>query len=70
MSLIISNSQMIDPGFISLCRLSVSRAIKPYAESNRPPEWFHQKNCVQQYYDMMEQLEHQQPKYVLKKKRL
>jgi len=42
--------------------LSVSRAIKPYADSNRPPEWFHQKNCVQQYYDMMEQLEHQQPK--------
>ena len=47
-----------------LCRLSVSRAIKPYADSSRPPEWFHQKNCVLQYYDMMEQLEHQQPKYV------
>jgi len=42
--------------------LSVSRAIKPYAEKNRPPEWFHQKNCVSQYYDMLEQLEQQQPK--------
>ncbi|XP_012937834.1 bromodomain-containing protein 8 isoform X2 [Aplysia californica] len=40
--------------------VSVSRAIKPYADPSRPSEWFHQKNCVQQYYDMMEQLE--QPK--------
>ncbi|KAK3743186.1 hypothetical protein RRG08_064040 [Elysia crispata] len=40
--------------------VSVSRAIKPYADPNRPPEWFHQKNCLLQYYDMMEQLE--QPK--------
>ncbi|CAG5135672.1 unnamed protein product, partial [Candidula unifasciata] len=40
--------------------VSVSRAIKPYAEPSRPPEWFHQKNCLLQYYDLMEQLE--QPK--------
>ncbi|CAL1547532.1 unnamed protein product [Lymnaea stagnalis] len=40
--------------------VSVSRAIKPYADLNRPPDWFHQKNCLLQYYDMLEQLE--QPK--------
>uniref|UniRef100_A0A2C9MAS3 Bromo domain-containing protein n=1 Tax=Biomphalaria glabrata TaxID=6526 RepID=A0A2C9MAS3_BIOGL len=40
--------------------VSVSRTIKPYADPNRPPDWFHQKNCLLQYYDMMEQLE--QPK--------
>jgi len=40
--------------------VSVSRAIKPYAETNHPQEWFHQKNCVHQYYDMLEHLE--QPK--------
>ncbi|EFA07156.1 hypothetical protein TcasGA2_TC010150 [Tribolium castaneum] len=28
---------------------SVSRALKPFGEPNRPPDWFHQKNCAAQY---------------------
>ncbi|KAH9505133.1 hypothetical protein Btru_059648 [Bulinus truncatus] len=40
--------------------VSVSRTIKPYADPSRPPDWFHQRNCRFQYYDMMDQLE--QPK--------
>ncbi|XP_059173866.1 bromodomain-containing protein 8-like isoform X2 [Physella acuta] len=40
--------------------VSVSRSIKPYVEPHRPPDWFHQRNCLLQYFDMMEQLE--QPK--------
>lgn len=29
--------------------ISVSRALKPFGEPNRPPDWFHQKNCAAQY---------------------
>lgn len=29
--------------------MSVSRALKPFGESNRPADWFHQKNCAVQY---------------------
>lgn len=29
--------------------MSVSRALKPFGESNRPLDWFHQKNCAAQY---------------------
>lgn len=29
--------------------MSVSRALKPFGEPNRPPDWFHQKNCAAQY---------------------
>lgn len=28
---------------------SVSRALKPFGEPNRPADWFHQKNCAAQY---------------------
>lgn len=28
---------------------SVSRALKPFAEPNRPADWFNQKNCAAQY---------------------
>ncbi|RZC32778.1 hypothetical protein BDFB_007554, partial [Asbolus verrucosus] len=28
---------------------SVSRALKPFGEPNRPTDWFHQKNCAAQY---------------------
>lgn len=29
--------------------MSVSRAMKPFGEPNRPADWFHQKNCASQY---------------------
>lgn len=29
--------------------MSVSRALKPFGELNRPSDWFHQKNCAAQY---------------------
>lgn len=29
--------------------MSVSRALKPFGEPNRPTDWFHQKNCASQY---------------------
>nr|CAI5821709.1 unnamed protein product [Callosobruchus analis] len=29
--------------------MSVSRSLKPFGEPNRPPDWFHQKNCAAQY---------------------
>ncbi|CAH1116671.1 unnamed protein product [Phaedon cochleariae] len=29
--------------------ISVSRAMKPFGEPNRPSDWFHQKNCAAQY---------------------
>ncbi|KAJ8928803.1 hypothetical protein NQ314_018569 [Rhamnusium bicolor] len=29
--------------------MSVSRALKPFGEPNRPTDWFHQKNCAAQY---------------------
>lgn len=29
--------------------ISVSRALKPFGEPNRPSDWFHQKNCAAQY---------------------
>ncbi|KAF7265639.1 bromodomain containing 8 [Rhynchophorus ferrugineus] len=29
--------------------MSVSRALKPFGEQNRPSDWFHQKNCAAQY---------------------
>lgn len=32
--------------------MSVSRALKPFGEPNRPSDWFHQKNCAAQY-DML-----------------
>ena len=33
----------------SFCRVSVSRAIKPFAEPGRPPDWFSQKVSSQVY---------------------
>lgn len=29
--------------------MSVSRALKSFADPNRPSDWFHQKNCAAQY---------------------
>ncbi|XP_060600673.1 bromodomain-containing protein 8-like [Ruditapes philippinarum] len=37
--------------------VSVSRAIKPFIESVRPPDWFSQKNCALQYADLLEKAE-------------
>lgn len=37
--------------------VSVSRAIKPFGEPNRPPDWFSQKNCALQYSDLLEKVE-------------
>ncbi|GAB6024925.1 Bromodomain-containing protein 8 [Chamberlinius hualienensis] len=37
--------------------MSVSRAIKPYGEPNRPADWFSQKNCALQYSDLLEKVE-------------
>ncbi|XP_063964148.1 bromodomain-containing protein 8-like isoform X3 [Lytechinus pictus] len=34
--------------------VSVSRAIKPFMEPNRPSDWFSQKNCAIQYSAMLE----------------
>lgn len=37
--------------------VSVSRAIRPFGEANRPPDWFSQKNCAIQYSDLLEKVE-------------
>ena len=37
--------------------VSVSRAIKPYGEKDRSPEWFGQKNCALQYSNLLENVE-------------
>lgn len=37
--------------------VSVSRALKPFAEANRPPDWFSQKNCAAQYGLLLENVE-------------
>uniref|UniRef100_A0A3Q4HZF0 Bromodomain containing 8 n=1 Tax=Neolamprologus brichardi TaxID=32507 RepID=A0A3Q4HZF0_NEOBR len=43
--------------------VSVSRAIKPFAEPGRPPDWFSQKHCASQYSELLEATE--APKSVL-----
>eukprot|EP00072_Mus_musculus_P063325 XP_011245344.1 PREDICTED: bromodomain-containing protein 8 isoform X8 [Mus musculus] len=40
-----------------LVRVSVSRAIKPFAEPGRPPDWFSQKHCASQYSELLETTE-------------
>lgn len=37
--------------------MSVSRALKPFGEPNRPTDWFNQKNCAAQYGAMLENVE-------------
>ncbi|XP_063355552.1 bromodomain-containing protein 8 isoform X1 [Pelmatolapia mariae] len=37
--------------------VSVSRAIKPFAEPGRPPDWFSQKHCASQYSELLEATE-------------
>lgn len=37
--------------------MSVSRSLKPFGDSNRPPDWFHQKNCAAQYGALLENVE-------------
>ncbi|XP_069052155.1 bromodomain-containing protein 8 isoform X3 [Lepisosteus oculatus] len=37
--------------------VSVSRAIKPFAEAGRPPDWFSQKHCASQYSELLETTE-------------
>ncbi|XP_051960315.1 bromodomain-containing protein 8 isoform X2 [Xyrauchen texanus] len=37
--------------------VSVSRAIKPFAEPGRPPDWFSQKHCASQYSALLETTE-------------
>ncbi|XP_064465880.1 bromodomain-containing protein 8-like [Ornithodoros turicata] len=37
--------------------MSVSRAIRPFGENNRPNDWFSQKNCALQYFDLLEKVE-------------
>ncbi|XP_041369752.1 bromodomain-containing protein 8-like, partial [Gigantopelta aegis] len=37
--------------------VSVSRAIRPCGELDRPAEWFSQKNCALQYSDLLEKVE-------------
>ncbi|XP_016431779.1 bromodomain-containing protein 8 isoform X3 [Sinocyclocheilus rhinocerous] len=34
--------------------VSVSRAIKPFSEPGRPPDWFSQKHCASQYSELLE----------------
>ncbi|RXN07305.1 bromodomain-containing 8-like protein [Labeo rohita] len=43
-------------GFVHF-RVSVSRAIKPFAEPGRPPDWFSQKHCASQYSELLETTE-------------
>uniref|UniRef100_A0A8C1SMX2 Bromodomain-containing protein 8 n=1 Tax=Cyprinus carpio TaxID=7962 RepID=A0A8C1SMX2_CYPCA len=38
-------------------RVSVSRAIKPFSEPGRPPDWFSQKHCASQYSELLETTE-------------
>lgn len=37
--------------------MSVSRALKPFGDPNRPSDWFHQKNCAAQYGALLENVE-------------
>ncbi|XP_075725575.1 uncharacterized protein LOC119185020 isoform X3 [Rhipicephalus microplus] len=37
--------------------VSVSRAIRPLGEANRPNDWFSQKNCALQYADLLKTVE-------------
>ncbi|XP_025096514.1 bromodomain-containing protein 8-like isoform X2 [Pomacea canaliculata] len=37
--------------------VSVSRAIKPYGEHHRPPDWFQPRNCATQYSNLLEKVE-------------
>ncbi|ENN74658.1 hypothetical protein HUJ04_004789 [Dendroctonus ponderosae] len=37
--------------------MSVSRALKPFGDSNRPLDWFHQKNCAAQYGALLSHVE-------------
>ncbi|KAK4885688.1 hypothetical protein RN001_001959 [Aquatica leii] len=37
--------------------MSVSRALKPFGEPNRPADWFHQKNCASQYGSLLENVD-------------
>ncbi|XP_060771247.1 bromodomain-containing protein 8 isoform X6 [Neoarius graeffei] len=37
--------------------VSVSRAIKPFSEPGRPPDWFSQKHCASQYSELLETTE-------------
>ncbi|XP_029376070.1 bromodomain-containing protein 8 isoform X3 [Echeneis naucrates] len=37
--------------------VSVSRAIKPFAEPGRPPDWFSQKHCASKYSELLETTE-------------
>ncbi|KAJ8246816.1 hypothetical protein GJAV_G00255690 [Gymnothorax javanicus] len=37
--------------------VSVSRAIKPFSEPGRPPDWFSQKHCASQYSELLENTE-------------
>ncbi|KAM8848412.1 bromodomain-containing protein 8-like [Synchiropus picturatus] len=37
--------------------VSVSRAIKPFSEAARPPDWFSQKHCASQYSELLEATE-------------
>ncbi|XP_068456358.1 bromodomain-containing protein 8 isoform X2 [Clinocottus analis] len=37
--------------------VSVSRAIKPFAEPGRPPDWFSQKHCASKYSELLQTTE-------------
>ncbi|XP_028316238.1 bromodomain-containing protein 8 isoform X2 [Gouania willdenowi] len=37
--------------------VSVSRAIKPFSETGRPPDWFSQKHCASKYSELLEATE-------------
>ncbi|KAF5301376.1 hypothetical protein FQA39_LY10774 [Lamprigera yunnana] len=37
--------------------MSVSRALKPFGEPNRPPDWFYQKSCASQYGSLLENVD-------------
>lgn len=37
--------------------MSVSRALKPFGDPNRPNDWFHQKNCAAQYGALLENVD-------------
>ncbi|KAG8008583.1 Bromodomain-containing protein 8 [Nibea albiflora] len=37
--------------------VSVSRTIKPFAESGRPPDWFSQKHCASKYSELLQTTE-------------
>uniref|UniRef100_A0A671X0X0 Bromodomain-containing protein 8 n=1 Tax=Sparus aurata TaxID=8175 RepID=A0A671X0X0_SPAAU len=51
-------SQHLCSTYFSLSsRVSVSRAIKPFSEPGRPPDWFSQKHCASQYSELLEATE-------------